>query len=201
MAAENDARVAVDAELDDLDERFGDFELTETTVENDPAFYEHGLDRVRETGMLADASALVYDGRNRVLLVRHPDTPESWVTPGGGYEAGDGSLVTTVIREVEEETGVRLAVTDVLFARVETIEHRDEQRSYPMLRLQFAARGDRPASAANDDEILEARWFADPPTDFENNDLTAPRPMETHAEPACRARRTTPRNAKNGRLH
>lgn len=169
MAAENDARVAVDTELDDLDERFGDFELTETTVENDPAFYEHGLDRVRETGMLADASALVRDDRNRVLLVRHPHTPESWVTPGGGYEAGDGSLVATAVREVEEETTVRPVVTDILSARIRTIEHRDEQRSYPMLRLQFTARGDGPASAASDDEILEARWFADPPTDFENN--------------------------------
>lgn len=64
MTTEEDARVAVDAELDSLDERFGDFELTETTVENDPAFYEHGLDRVGETGMLADAGALVRDERN-----------------------------------------------------------------------------------------------------------------------------------------
>ena len=169
MTIEEDAHVAVDAELDRLDDRFGDFELTETSVENDPALYEHGLDRVRETGMLADAGALVHDERNRVLLVRHPDTPGSWVRPGGGYEAGDDSLVATAVREVEEETAVRPVVTDVLSARVRTIEHRDEQRSYPMLRLQFGARGGGSVSAANDDEILEARWFADPPSDFENN--------------------------------
>ena len=91
------------------------------------------------------------------------------MTPGGSYEASDDSIVTTVVREVEEETAVRPMVTDVLSAQIRTIEHRDEQRSYPMLRLQFSARGDGSASAANDDEILEARWFADPPNDFENN--------------------------------
>lgn len=170
MTMENDARTAVDAELDRLHGRFGDFDVTETTVTNDPDWYEHGLDLVRETGMLADAEALVRDSRGRVLLIRHPDASETWATPGGGYEAGDDSLVTTAVREVREETAVRCEITDVLTARVRTIEHRDEQRSYPMLTVSFAARGGGSASAVDDEEILDARWFADPPDEFGNND-------------------------------
>lgn len=169
MTTESDAHSAVDAELDGLCERFGDFEVTETTVENDPGFYDHGLDLVCEAGMLADAGALVRNSQGRVLLVRHPDTPAMWVTPGGGYEVGDDSLVATAIREVREETAVHCAITDVRSARVNTIEHRDEQRSYPMLTVDFSARADGMASAVDDEEILEARWFADPPADFENN--------------------------------
>ena len=163
MAIEDDACMAVAAERGRLAERFGAFETTTTRVENDPAFYEHGLGLVHETGMLAEAGALVRDPRGRVLLVRHPDAPETWGTPGGGYEAVDDSLAATAVREVREETGVRCEVTDVLAARVKTIEHSEEPRSYPMLTTEFAAHGNGAASATDDEEILEARWFAEPP--------------------------------------
>ena len=163
MAIEDDACMAVAAERGRLAERFGAFETTTTRVKNDPAFYEHGLGLVRETGMLAEAGALVRDPRGRVLLVRHPDAPETWGTPGGGYEAVDDSLAATAVREVREETGVRCEVTDVLAARVKTIEHSEEPRSYPMLTTEFAAHGNGAASATDDEEILEARWFAEPP--------------------------------------
>ncbi|WP_273835257.1 NUDIX hydrolase [Halococcus sp. PRR34] len=172
MTTEDDARAAVAAERECLAERFGVFEVTTTRVENDPSFYEHGLDLVREAGMLADAGAVVRDSRDRVLLVRHPDAPETWGTPGGGYEAADDSLAATAVREVREETGVRCEVTDVLAVRVKTIEHSEEPRSYPMLTTDFAARSgdessgarsEQPASAIDDEEILEARWFVDPP--------------------------------------
>ena len=163
MAIEDDACMAVAAERGRLAERFGAFETTTTRVENDPTFYEHGLGLVRETGMLAEAGALVRDPRGRVLLVRHPDAPETWGTPGGGYEAVDDSLAATAVREVREETGVRCEVTDVLAARVKTIEHSEEPRSYPMLTTEFAAHGNGAASATDDEEILEARWFAEPP--------------------------------------
>ncbi|EMA46178.1 NUDIX hydrolase [Halococcus saccharolyticus] len=172
ITTEDDARAAIAAERERLRERFGTFEATEACVENDPAFYEHGLDLVHETGMLADAGALVRDSRDRVLLVRHPDAPELWGTPGGGYEAADDSLAATAVREVREETGVRCALTDVLAVRIKTIEHSEEPRSYPMLTAEFAAhssdedsgaRSEQPASATDDEEILEAQWFAEPP--------------------------------------
>lgn len=159
MTVEDAARAAVTAELDELRERFGGFAVEETRVENDPDFYEHGLELVRETGMLADAGALVRDRRNRLLLIRHPDAPETWGTPGGGYEAGDDSLVETAVREVSEETGVHCSVTAVCAARVKTIDHRDDSRSFPMLTVEFAADGNGVVSAAEDDEVLEARWF------------------------------------------
>ena len=163
MTIEDDARTAVDGELARLRERLDEFVLVETRVENDPSFYEHGLDLVREIGMLADAGTLVRNPHDHVLLIRHPNTPETWGTPGGGYKGGDGSLAATAVREVREEASVECEIDDVLAVRVKTIEHHDEPRSFPMLTVEFAARGEGTATVAADEEVLAAAWFDDPP--------------------------------------
>ena len=159
------ARAAVARELARLRDRFGTFEVHETTVENDPDYFEHGLDLVREHGMLADAGATVHDDHGRVLAIRHPEAPEEWGTPGGTFE-GEDSLVETAVREVREETSVECEVTGVRWARVKTVEHRDADRSYPMLTVEFDARGSGEPSAVDDDEVLEARWLATSPAGF-----------------------------------
>jgi 8-oxo-dGTP pyrophosphatase MutT (NUDIX family) len=63
------------------------------------------------------ARALILDRRQRLLLFRglDPDQPERgqwWFTPGGGLEEGEG-LVTGLVREVREETGLELAADSV----------------------------------------------------------------------------------------
>ena len=59
------------------------------------------------------ARVLLLDPDDRVLLIRggDPAAPEAgtwWITPGGGLEPGEDAR-TAAIREVEEETGHRLA--------------------------------------------------------------------------------------------
>lgn len=59
------------------------------------------------------ARVLLIDERGRVLLLRggDPAAPESgtwWITPGGGIEPGEDER-EAAIREVEEETGHRVA--------------------------------------------------------------------------------------------
>lgn len=48
----------------------------------------------------------------QVLLVQR-DNPRLWELPGGGVQPGE-LLEETVVREVEEETGLRVAITELL---------------------------------------------------------------------------------------
>lgn len=57
------------------------------------------------------AVALVRDGEGRLLYTRrrYPPEPGGWCFPGGGVEAGE-SAEEAAVREVWEETGVRVRV-------------------------------------------------------------------------------------------
>jgi PAS domain S-box-containing protein len=61
--------------------------------------------------ILPGATALIRDDRGRVLLVRRMDSG-LWSLPGGLLELGE-SLAGTVIRETEEETGLRVEPTRI----------------------------------------------------------------------------------------
>lgn len=163
-------RESAEAALDRLRERYGEIPTTAVTVENDPDYFEHGV-AVAEAGELAGAGAWVEDGDGRVLFIRHPDSPDDWGVPGGGVEPGE-TLAGTATREVREETGVDVQVTDVWKVRHRTIVHRDDRdRRLHTVDAWFDAVpvADDPATHLDesaletDEEILEARWFERPP--------------------------------------
>jgi 8-oxo-dGTP diphosphatase len=56
------------------------------------------------------AAAAIFDEQGQVLLVRHTYGRLNWELPGGGAE-GVESVTTTAVREVQEETGLRIEVT------------------------------------------------------------------------------------------
>lgn len=58
--------------------------------------------------LMASASAVIFDDAGRVLLMRRADN-QRWGIPGGRAEIGE-SIAQTVIREVFEETGLRVSV-------------------------------------------------------------------------------------------
>lgn len=58
------------------------------------------------------ASAVVVDDEGRILLHRRTDN-EYWSIPGGAMKPGE-SIAETVVREVEEETGVEVEVQRIL---------------------------------------------------------------------------------------
>ncbi|MFD6835369.1 NUDIX domain-containing protein [Streptomyces diastaticus] len=68
------------------------------------------------------ARAVLLDGDQLVLIKRtKPGVDPYWVTPGGGVEPEDASVVAALHREVLEELGAK--ITDVVPCFVDTIEH------------------------------------------------------------------------------
>jgi ADP-ribose pyrophosphatase YjhB (NUDIX family) len=67
---------------------------------------EPRADRAR--GLRVGVAAVVFDRRGRVLLQQRSDGGQ-WGLPGGSVEIGE-SVRDAVIREVREETGLRVAV-------------------------------------------------------------------------------------------
>ncbi len=59
------------------------------------------------------ARVAVFDGENRVLLVRHTYAP-GWLFPGGGVEFGE-TVITAAKREIEEEAGIAALSEPLLF--------------------------------------------------------------------------------------
>ncbi|MFC5379988.1 NUDIX hydrolase [Aquipuribacter nitratireducens] len=55
--------------------------------------------------------AVVLDEQGRLLLIHKTDN-DLWALPGGGHEIGE-SIADTVVREVKEETGYDVEVTDI----------------------------------------------------------------------------------------
>ncbi|MBT2386954.1 NUDIX domain-containing protein [Streptomyces sp. ISL-11] len=62
--------------------------------------------------LVVAASAVVTDGRGRILLQRRRDN-DLWSLPGGGMEMTD-SLPGTAVREVKEETGLDVEITKLI---------------------------------------------------------------------------------------
>jgi ADP-ribose pyrophosphatase YjhB (NUDIX family) len=57
-------------------------------------------------------TAVVQDDTGRLLMIRRTDN-DLWAIPGGAQEIGE-TISQTVIREVKEETGIDVEVTDLV---------------------------------------------------------------------------------------
>lgn len=107
---------------------------------------------------LVGVTAVVLDDDGRVLLHQRSDD-RRWATPGGILEPGE-QPAPAVVREVWEETGVRVRVE-----RLATVVTQ-EPHTYPngdrvqFLDLAFRCRPVGGEPRADGDESLEVAWFA-----------------------------------------
>jgi ADP-ribose pyrophosphatase YjhB (NUDIX family) len=158
MTVGDRTRSEVRRRIQRLRDRYGDFPVRETTVENDPDYFETGVELATE-GWVGDAGAFVTDEEGRALLIRHEESPDRWGTPGGGHEPGE-TLEATARREVREETGVDCSLVGVALARHKTVRHaEDPDRELHLLTVEFAAEYEGGDRSVGDEEVLEARWF------------------------------------------
>jgi len=93
------------------------------------------------------ARVLLIDGRDRLLLFRgrdpgRPAVPAYWFTVGGGLDPGE-SPVHGALREMYEETGLRLSADDLVGPVAEDVtEFLFEGRTYRQSQVFFVARVD-----------------------------------------------------------
>ncbi|MCS0635171.1 NUDIX hydrolase [Streptomyces sp. LP05-1] len=81
------------------------------------------------------ARAVLLDGDDLILIKRtKPGVDPYWLTPGGGVEPDDTSVVDALHREVDEELGAK--ITDVVPCFVDTVEHIPEN-GVPGVKIQF----------------------------------------------------------------
>ncbi|MGH3273371.1 MAG: NUDIX hydrolase [Streptosporangiaceae bacterium] len=109
---------------------------------------------------LPGVNAVVRDDAGQVLLHRRSDTRE-WSLLSGILEPGEDPAAG-VIREVEEETGVRVAVERLAAVSVSPQVRHPNGDLAQYLELVFACHPAPPGQAgrADGEESLEIAWFA-----------------------------------------
>src|SRR3990167_4213394 len=64
-------------------------------------------------GVEVVGSAIIEDGEGKILLVKSPKWHNKWLMPGGHIEPGE-KIDEAIVREVEEEIGLRLKSVGVI---------------------------------------------------------------------------------------
>ncbi|MFI0166757.1 NUDIX domain-containing protein [Streptomyces sp. NPDC017095] len=73
--------------------------------------YLHDPDAPRANSVVPSVVAFVQNDAGQVLMIQRSDNGR-WALPGGGHDVGE-SISDTVVREVWEETGIKVEVVDV----------------------------------------------------------------------------------------
>lgn len=125
-------------------------------------------ERIRSTGAPYGAHTIVYRPSGELLLVRHEGV-NLWVLPGGELDPGE-SFRDAASRELAEEAGVDVEYEGLaILTRVEVCH--ETYSTWGVIPVFVAqAKTTEPEVCDPDEEISEARWFADLPEDTRDRD-------------------------------
>ncbi|WP_328495611.1 NUDIX domain-containing protein [Streptomyces sp. NBC_00414] len=74
--------------------------------------YYNNPDAPQANSVVPSVTAVVVNDAGDLLMIHRTDN-DLWAIPGGGHDVGE-SIADTVVREVEEETGVKVVVEDIV---------------------------------------------------------------------------------------
>lgn len=130
---------------------------------------------VTDEGRWGVGALVTRDGH--ALLVREDSKASDWALPGGKLEVGERHAEGAA-REVEEETGVPVAVDTLLAVSEQTFVEGAGDREFEFYFATFGATplaDGRPVPAADpglaDEDIVEVRWHDEPPDDAFDREL------------------------------
>lgn len=122
----------------------------------------------KANSVVPSVTAVVRDDRGDILLIHKTDN-DLWALPGGGHDVGE-SVAQTVIREVKEETGISVAVEDIigLYTDPQHVMAYDDGEVRQQFSICFHA---RPIGGTlrTSSESKEVRWVS--PTDLDKLDI------------------------------
>ncbi|GGW91399.1 NUDIX hydrolase [Streptomyces noursei] len=117
---------------------------------------------------MPSVTAVVRDESGNILLIHKTDN-DLWALPGGGHDVGE-SVAQTVIREVEEETGIAVVVEDIvgLYTDPQHVMAYDDGEVRQQFSICFHS---RPVGGTlrTSSESKEVRWVS--PTDLDKLDI------------------------------
>lgn len=116
------------------------------------------MSRLYPSRPIVGVGVVVWHGA-RVLLIKRGKPPRAgqWSLPGGAQRLGE-TLAETARREVLEETGLEVAIGEII-ATLDLIERDDDGRvRHHYTLVDFVAESDDTALQAGDD-AADARWF------------------------------------------
>lgn len=118
--------------------------------------------------VVAVGGIVVKDGR--VLLIRRGKEPSYglWSIPGGAVNLGE-ELRAATRREVREECGIEIDVTDMVEVLDRVVRDSDDRIQYHYVLIDYLARWASGEPAPSSD-VLEARWVA--PDDLSRYQMT-----------------------------
>ncbi|MFI8828605.1 NUDIX domain-containing protein [Streptomyces sp. NPDC053431] len=118
--------------------------------------------------VVPSVTAIVRDEADRLLVIHKTDN-NLWALPGGGHDIGE-RIADTVVREVEEETGIKVVVDGIvgLYTDPEHVLAYDDGEVRQQFSICFRA---RPVGGAlrTSSESKEVRWIA--PADLAELDM------------------------------
>ncbi|MEV6844945.1 NUDIX domain-containing protein [Actinoplanes sp. NPDC051411] len=106
---------------------------------------------------LVGAIAVVFDARDRVLMVRRADD-QQWTLVTGIIEPGEEPAVGA-LREIEEETGVTAEVERLLGVTARDLATLPNGDQVWWTSILFRCRHVSGEARVNDDESIDAGWF------------------------------------------
>jgi 8-oxo-dGTP diphosphatase len=105
---------------------------------------------------------------DRVVLVRRRNPPPGWALPGGFVDEGE-TLEAAAVREAEEETGLDVTLTDLLYVYSDP---RRDPRRHTVSAVFLGRAGGDPVGADDADEARAFEWTALPsPIAFDHAEI------------------------------